>query len=813
MDHLREGGYTTRPPLLERTNYSYWKAKMRAFIKSINKRAWRVVVTGWEHPVIINEQKEEVLKPEDQWNTEQEKIANYNSKALNAIFSAVDANQFKLIAICESANEVWKTLQTAYKGTTTVRIETIATFNAKLCDIANKAQALGEKYSDFKLMRKALRLLPKRFAYKGTTIEEARDIENMKLDELMGFLQTFELNLNHNRRDKGKNVAFQTEVPKSTSEPVDDDDISESVALLTKNFEKFLRKMNTKPYKPKPSKPSNLQKAKIIFNSSDDQKGRRIQYRECEGFGHIQVECANTLKRMSKSLTTTWSDEKSKGSQEKDKEVYLSNHVALSSKIINSHHEHVATSHRYVPTSTVTGKNDLHNSDSEIDSDEDEPSFKDIQQMYNKIFQKWLEICKINKKIQETEQELFHTQMMMKLESGKKKLNGILSNGKPCSDHHGLGYTGESSTSKTIFVKETKSIQSIFDKNNKPIFQKSKSKRFIPIYHFCNLLEHIQPRCFKFKKALRNGIHFCSPAFAMLQQTPKIKINLKNESKRTIWIRKSDLKAFVADNSLKACTTLGHVTFGDGKKDVFLKNEYLILKDCQNSRKFNKDKCQIFDETDRCILTSSRSTDNYYVLQQPQVCHNIKIDETDLWHQKLGHLNFKNLTKINHLTDQIIGSPTEGRRTKEKPKVSYQDMARFVCFTSSIEPKNVKEALLDEFWVIAIQEELEQFGRNDVWKLIPRPKHVNQLIDGMFISQSKYAKNLVKRFGLENIKPLKTPIGQMKIEPSLYRSMKGSLLYLTASRPDICFSVGVCARYQASPKESHLSAVKCIIRF
>ena len=53
----------------------------------------------------------------------------------------------------------------------------------------------------------------------------------------------------------------------------------------------------------------------------------------------------------------------------------------------------------------------------------------------------------------------------------------------------------------------------------------------------------------------------------------------------------------------------------------------------------------------------------------------------------------------------------------------------------------------------------------------------------------------------------------VSIDPTLFRSMTGSLLYLTANRPDICFSVGVCARYQANPKESHLAAVKRIIRY
>ena len=53
----------------------------------------------------------------------------------------------------------------------------------------------------------------------------------------------------------------------------------------------------------------------------------------------------------------------------------------------------------------------------------------------------------------------------------------------------------------------------------------------------------------------------------------------------------------------------------------------------------------------------------------------------------------------------------------------------------------------------------------------------------------------------------------VEVSSTLYRSIIGSLLYLTANRPDIAFSVGVCARYQAAPKESHLTAVKRIIRY
>ena len=95
---------------------------------------------------------------------------------------------------------------------------------------------------------------------------------------------------------------------------------------------------------------------------------------------------------------------------------------------------------------------------------------------------------------------------------------------------------------------------------------------------------------------------------------------------------------------------------------------------------------------------------------------------------------------------------------------------------------------------------------------------VKQRKDGIFISQEKYAKNIIKRFGLDSKKHTSTPMSSsvklsldvvvVDIDLTLYRSMIGSLFYLIASRPDIAFSVEVCARFQATPKESHLTVVK-----
>jgi hypothetical protein len=100
---------------------------------------------------------------------------------------------------------------------------------------------------------------------------------------------------------------------------------------------------------------------------------------------------------------------------------------------------------------------------------------------------------------------------------------------------------------------------------------------------------------------------------------------------------------------------------------------------------------------------------------------------------------------------------------------------------------------------------------------------VKQSKKGTFICQAKYIQDMLKRFKMENLKGVKTPMpttchleedpNGKNVDQKVYRSMIGSLLYLCASRPDIMLSVGVCARFQAAPKESHLVAVKRIFRY
>ncbi|XP_073121777.1 uncharacterized protein [Henckelia pumila] len=276
-----------------------------------------------------------------------------------------------------------------------------------------------------------------------------------------------------------------------------------------------------------------------------------------------------------------------------------------------------------------------------------------------------------------------------------------------------------------------------------------------------------------------------------------------------------------------------------------------------------------------------------------------------------------------HPPSLVIGNPSAPLRIRGQMINELMHAA----FISHIEPKKVEEALLDSNWIEAMQDELNQFERNYVWHLVPRPSdksiigtrwldlklleyfllmllsmilkysrwmlrvhfsmdfsknkyknlfkfvkgdhtllvqiyvddiifgssnpklykkfskmmhdkfemsmmgeltfflglQVRQIDKGIFINQVKYTKEFLKKFGMENCSAASTLMSASikldkaeagpSVDQTLFRGLIGSLLYLTASRPDIMFSVGLCARFQSAPKQSHYIAAKRILKY
>ena len=100
---------------------------------------------------------------------------------------------------------------------------------------------------------------------------------------------------------------------------------------------------------------------------------------------------------------------------------------------------------------------------------------------------------------------------------------------------------------------------------------------------------------------------------------------------------------------------------------------------------------------------------------------------------------------------------------------------------------------------------------------------ISQQEKGIFICQAKYIKEMLKKFKMEDCKPVLTPMvtgcklsiddSSKDVDQRLYRSMISSLLYVTASRPNVMQAIGQVARFQAAPKESHIISIKIIIRY
>ena len=200
---MDRGQFLLIPPLFDGTNYAYWKVCMKVFLQALCEQVWQAVEVCWIKP------KEALVN----WDEATIIVANFNNRALNALFCGVTNEEFKKISSTEVAKEAWAILETTYEGTKAIKIvklqrltssfeeirteedETIDEFYAKLKDIVNFAFNLGESIAESKIVRKILRSLLERFHAKIIVIEEVKDIDQIPLIELVRNLQTYEMGL------------------------------------------------------------------------------------------------------------------------------------------------------------------------------------------------------------------------------------------------------------------------------------------------------------------------------------------------------------------------------------------------------------------------------------------------------------------------------------------------------------------------------------------------------------------------------------------------------------------------------------------
>ncbi|KAK0604511.1 hypothetical protein LWI29_016360 [Acer saccharum] len=499
-DVMTEGASNSRPPLLKGHNYGFWKLRMKAYIRSIDERAWMTVEEGYLAPNKIVDGVI-VSKPRSEWSTNEFELAKWHHRAVNAIFGGVDSRQFSYIQNLETAKEAWEALQVTNEGTK-----------------AMKKSRLQLLTSNLRLNWKILRSLPKRFKAKVTAIEESKDVDVMSIDELLGSLQTFEACM----KPKAKNKGLALKVVKEASSSDDD----EEMALLVRKFRKFMRKGAKSS-----GKYSRDKEVKKSFTPPHERSGhaksnRKVQCFKCKKLGHYASDCpSGDSKRdnKGKAMAATWSeddassDEESSSDESSSEEELVSNFVAF----MASH-------------STLEDVNQ-DSLDKEIDQSHqeclnDNPSYIDLLAKVKFLEEKLkLALSEIDEKedlikIQVDEFVATTRRLLREKNAIEKKLcevEGILLEKDRIISNMNLESTSVAVVEEKLIEASLPTSEAIIEekapkkrrskKKNKlknkvpletpicpPPPPEGKISPFVPICHFCNTLGHIKPKCYKF---------------------------------------------------------------------------------------------------------------------------------------------------------------------------------------------------------------------------------------------------------------------------------------------------------------------------
>ncbi|VFQ87846.1 unnamed protein product [Cuscuta campestris] len=202
---IGEGQSTSRPPLFDGTNYSYWKERMRIYIRSTNFQLWLVIKNGEQIPMKkVGETT--VPKTEDEFDAEDiKKVENY-AKAINMLYYAVNPNDYRKISCCTTAKEMWDKLEVTYEGTDQVR--------------EAKIDFLTQEYEMFRMKE-------------GEKIDNMFDRFSKIINDLHALKKTYA------NKDLKKGIALKA--TKETMEEASSDDDNE-FGLVIKKFHKFMKK-------------------------------------------------------------------------------------------------------------------------------------------------------------------------------------------------------------------------------------------------------------------------------------------------------------------------------------------------------------------------------------------------------------------------------------------------------------------------------------------------------------------------------------------------------------------------------------------
>ncbi|KAH9671118.1 hypothetical protein KPL70_017229 [Citrus sinensis] len=704
----------------------------------------------------------------------------------------------------------------------------------RFTDIVNTLGALGKTFSNSEKVKKIIRSLPKEWRQKRIAIEEAKDLNVLPINDLIGSLISYEEDLaaKKGHKEKKKNIALKASKRESDEESEMDD---EELAMLARRFRKFYKKNN--------------EQRKFRGYNNKKEKKEPITCYECKKLGHIRPECHLLKKLKKKAMVTTWDDSDEETSDEDDQQEMTN--LAL----------------------MAIGEESC----DELD--------EGLKKKKKKKKNKWYSDSGCSRHM--TGNYSWFSSFT-KIENGggvsfgdnsKRKIIGIgnVDNLDKFDLKSDVGiFLGYSNSSKAyrVYNKRTlvveESMHVTFDESNPSSMEKvvvddnaeeeqqeasNDNQEDVPHviqeeHHEETNAEQNEGTSQTLPKEWRNT---CEHAAFISQIEPKSFADAENDESWIMAMQK-ELNQFERNNVWELVPNPEHQSI-IGTKWVFrnkmdetgavVRNKARLV-----AQGYNQEEGIDFDETFAPVarLESIRMLLAYvchkdFILYQMDVKSaflNGYIMEEVYVKQPPGFENEKFSDHVYKLCKALYG-------LKQAPRAWYDRLKNFLLdndfsmgkadTTLFVKHKNqdilivqiyiddiifgsTNELLCKDFLSCMSQEfEMSMMGELKYFLGL----QIKQNEEGIFINQAKYVKDLLKRFGYDNgtakstlmsttIKLDKDEKGN-EVDIKTYRGMIGSLLYLTASRPDIMFSVCLCARFQSCPKESHMLAVKRIFRY
>ncbi|XP_058189275.1 uncharacterized protein LOC131306863 [Rhododendron vialii] len=536
----------TKPPVLDGSNYAYWKARMKAYLKSQNNRVWLSVVNGYTEPISTVDGKN-VRKPYESWTNGDHQNETYNSCALNAIFGCVSLPEFQPITHEGNSQLRQQKLQSIITEFEMIRMkdnEMFGEFYAKLSEVVNSSFNLGEPISQEKIMKKIMHSLPERFITKVEILECMPNFASMKVEEIVGHLLTFETKLSQYRPQKEKNkneeksLAFSGFKDSFKVSDSDDDELDqEEMALFVKKFGKFFKK--NKAFGPN-SKDKNGRSSK--GKERKESKSSGPQCYECLGLGHIaqddsdeEENCGGNSKVMALGASVHPHVSESKLGDETVNGEYLSNSESEEEESLQKAYNELYKESLRLTKTNIELSSEVKKSDesnvklkqellkaqtwvSHVENDRDSliNELVDVKSVKGKLGIDLHVSYETNKlldlKVANSQVELDKANATFKkMNAGSKVLEEIIGVQREISNKTGLGFRKKASTSKGRgnhgFGKDKGNYSNpssfICGKktNNAPRKPTPPSppmqRGFIPICHHYGVEGHIRPHCYQ----------------------------------------------------------------------------------------------------------------------------------------------------------------------------------------------------------------------------------------------------------------------------------------------------------------------------